>query len=431
MTNKPKRRTPLIRRLISIVAVFAVFFMSMPMAYAVDLEGSYDISFLYGSSQINTITGSQSANLSGSSNSISIASPLNGNYYAVNQIAYNNTTGLVGNIGFYLSYYFKCTNTNIVSTGITQNFKAQYTNSIGQTGVSTDISNTQFTVSDNSACSVGQRVKANYVGFEDEPITNIRITNNGNTISNAITKANANGGGSWLYCMVTSARVVSTETNEELEAMEALADAIAQQTQIMNAFYGEIIALCNSIYQRLGNLETALNLTNQYLQSIISVLNSIDSTTKDIYTLLGTQFALLISTISAESTNIQGAIADAEAKLEAYFDGAVADSGIADSGTASEDASTSIGEVNDGSAGYESSASESFATISADFSGFSGGTLSGVALATDLFSQVFNALGEYKVVYVFPLLLGVCLVIIGRISRHSGGASSRSEEKEE
>lgn len=57
---------------------------------------------------------------------------------------------------------------------------------------------------------------------------------------------------------------------------------------------------------------------------------------------------------------------------------------------------------------------------------FPSGLISGFALITGIFQDLWNSMGEYKILFVFPLTLGVVLLLIGRISKFSGGHSSRS-----
>lgn len=435
MTSKHKRRTPLIRRLTSIVAVFAIFIMSVPMASAAELEGTLSGTIIHNStstsSNMGTYTSWSGITIPSTSATKQTTAYANTKRFAsIGKFTINGAETYGGNVGVYISFYLTQTDDTWSSTDILEAFTGSYTNHMGQSGtVSVDVKG--FTPTVSGYVSRGHSISAKFVGTEELPISDLVITATGTDFANAITYSETRNNSNYLVLNFPSVRVVTTEYSAELDAMENMADAIAEQNQIMQAMYGEIIALCNAILTKCGDLETAIGITNSYCSSMLNALGDIATNTSNIYTLLGTQFALLISTIETESSNIQDTIMEAEAKLEAYLDSAVKDSGIEDSGTASEDASSAIGDLNSGSSGYESTASDSFAQISADFAGFSGGTLSGVALATDLFSQVFNALGEYKVVYTFPLLLGVCLVLIGRISRHSGGASSRKEDKEE
>lgn len=68
---------------------------------------------------------------------------------------------------------------------------------------------------------------------------------------------------------------------------------------------------------------------------------------------------------------------------------------------------------------YKDDAYDRFQELSSAFSGFDGTVGSGIGLAGTLFSRFFNALGSYKIIYTFPLLLGLAMVLIGRLGRSS------------
>lgn len=429
LTNKPIRRTPLIRRLISIVAVFAVFLMVVPMASAANLEGTSAIAVRYGtsggtlSSVPNRLTSADYTYSTTTRQNTWTTTGLASTYWGVTQIPIG-LENVESTVGVYISFFFSGNTSAFSSTGAIQPFTGQYTNDLGNTGTLPSVDIDAFTPSGFTYASQGHSIKAQFVGSAASPIGNITLIGS-NAVSTAPWYCSAAGTSHTMYLQVPSFRVVGTETSAELDAMEAVADEIAAQSQMMEAMYGEIIALCNAIYTRLGDLQTALDLTNSYCMQMVNLLRSIDSTTSNIYDLLGTQFALLISTIENESSEIQQAITDAEAKLEAYFDAA----GSGAVGTLPEDTEAIEGEADDlisDESEYESDASQQFSDILAEFNGFSGGALDGVALATDLFTRVWNTFGEWKVVYSFPLIMGLILLVIGRMSRFSGTMNSRN-----
>lgn len=81
---------------------------------------------------------------------------------------------------------------------------------------------------------------------------------------------------------------------------------------------------------------------------------------------------------------------------------------------------------------YHADAVNKFNELSATFSGFDGSVSSGISLASTLFSRVWNSMENYVIVYTFPLLLGLALVIIGRVSRvHLPGSGDRIKGKDE
>lgn len=73
---------------------------------------------------------------------------------------------------------------------------------------------------------------------------------------------------------------------------------------------------------------------------------------------------------------------------------------------------------------WTSSMSSNFDALDMDNFTFPSGLVSGFGLITGIFQDLWNAMGEYKILFVFPLTLGVALLLIGRISKFSGGQSS-------
>lgn len=121
------------------------------------------------------------------------------------------------------------------------------------------------------------------------------------------------------YTNVTSFRVVSTASNAELDALEDMASNIAAQNQILSQFYGDIVAVCNQIYQRLGDLQAAQEEANRLFSNVISLLNTTNSKIEAINMAMSTYFELLINQLKQEGIDTRTAIADAEARLEAYL----------------------------------------------------------------------------------------------------------------
>lgn len=230
-----------------------------------------------------------------------------------------------------------------------------------------------------------------------------------------------------VYASAPSVSFVSGEASD-LDALEGIADSIAAQSEIMSAMYADIMSLLNDLYKRLGDMQAVEELTNTYFAQLIPLVNSINTNTANIYSLLQTQFQLLRTLIATESDDIQAAIEKQTQDLKAYFD-AVFSGAVGDMPEKSDDLETSVGDFSSAEQDYQSNASARFDELAASFNGFSGGTLSGITLASTLFTRVWNALGEYSIVYLYPLLLGLCLLLIGRLSRLSGGQSSSEKHR--
>lgn len=118
---------------------------------------------------------------------------------------------------------------------------------------------------------------------------------------------------------VFSYRVVSAASNAELDALEGMASNIAAQNQILSQFYGDIVAVCNQIYNRLGDLQAAQEEANRLFSNVISLLNTTNGKIEAINMAMSTYFELLINQLKQEGIDTRTAISDAEARLELYL----------------------------------------------------------------------------------------------------------------
>ena len=124
---------------------------------------------------------------------------------------------------------------------------------------------------------------------------------------------------SYFHINITSFRVVSTASNAELDALESMASEIAAQSQLLSQFYGDIVAICNQIYQRLGDIQAAQEEANALFSNVIKLLNTTNGKLDAINMAMSTYFELLINQLKQEGIDTRTAIADAEARLEAYL----------------------------------------------------------------------------------------------------------------
>lgn len=337
---------------------------------------------------------------------------------------------LSGSVGVYISFYWTTNGTSTFEL-IEDNFSGSnapvlyYINNLGQEGTgSTTVS--YFTpVNDASNISTGFTVKASTVADSYAPVSQVGFKQMANYqrlhYERNVTRINL---------FIPSVAVIATASSEDLAAMEGIANSIAAQSQIMSAMYGDIMSVCNSIYSRLGDMQATAELANGYFQGILDVLNSMSTTQSNIYSLLQAQFDIIKAVIETESGDIQSAIEKQTDDLKAYFDdvlgGAVGT--LPDDNASTDDI---INETHDDEQQYHSDALNRFNELSASFSGFNGDVGSGIALAGTLFSRVWGALGNYVIVYTFPLLLGLALVIIGRLGRGMVKKSSQDRNADD
>lgn len=379
-------------------------------------------------------TGVVTKNLNVKDASIDLGTPYK---FSFRSAYFRNAQEFVGTMGIYVSFYYATSN-------IGSSFPLESTDPaasqfvVGSQGQSTKIwsyqplsgfDTFQPSMSDEF-CSRGVVLKGRVESTADYPnsIVDIQVDPDFLNDPKFYAVVQAYQGGSTSYIYYPSVQLVDAQNDAILDQMEGIANSIAQQNEILSAMYGDIMQVLNSIYARTGDLLEAQNLTNQYFSSIIPLLEAIKSTTNNIYTLLSQQFALLISTIQSESDDIQATINAAIDKMIAYLDNAFNSAVNPALPGTSQDITTNNGTVNDAESDYQSTALDRFNSISADFAGFDGSILSGVALGGSLFQRIWNVLGDYVILYTFPLTLSICLVVVGRLSRNasrSGGSKKK------
>lgn len=287
------------------------------------------------------------------------------------------------------------------------------------------------------------RVSAKATADEGFPITALSLRSAGDWgfwVSESLSNSD------YMSVYFPSVRVVGTATSAELGALEDMASEIAEQNEILNAMYGDIIEICNSIYSVTGDLLEAQNLTNQYFSQIIPVLNSMNTTTSNIYSLLQTQFSLLLAAIERESGNLQDVIIDESGNvqtvlrteseaIQAAIDQAVVDLiEYLDSvfqgavGELPSQNETTGGMIQDyGSAEGEIgiSAGDSFNSVIPESPEFDNQLIAAFSLFNSIFTTLWYGLGDFRFFYIFPLTLALVLLAIGRISKFAGAGSSK------
>lgn len=73
---------------------------------------------------------------------------------------------------------------------------------------------------------------------------------------------------------------------------------------------------------------------------------------------------------------------------------------------------------------WTGSMTENFNNLSLSDFAFPVAAVNGFSLISGIFNDLWNAMGDFRIVYVFPLTLGVVLLLIGRLSRTSVKRSS-------
>lgn len=227
-----------------------------------------------------------------------------------------------GTSSLYLSFYYYSTSTGSlqnhspVASDFSLRFRDTSTNSYSSSPVTVSLF---APATDVVSFSDGVTVKARYSNSPSSPIDSVILYNGGSDSSTpSFFLHSVSGSGSYAV-MITSFRVVSTASNAELDALEGMASEIANQSQILSQFYGDIVAVCNQIYQRLGDLQAAQEEANALFANVIKLLNTTNGKLEAINMAMSTYFELLLNQLKQEGIDIRTAIADAEARLELYL----------------------------------------------------------------------------------------------------------------
>lgn len=315
-----------------VAALVLCFALSVPALAAESvLSGNATVTFGYrqssGSSwQTKTQNGSGSPWSISSGGSNIPGSPYNVHDYnalALKSLTLSDSLVPSGGISsLYLSFYYYAT-----STASSQNhapsasdFSLRFRDTSTTSYLSSPVTVSLFApATDVVSASDGVTVKARYTNSLSSPIDSVILYNGSSDSSTPSFFFQSVGGSGFYAIMVTSFRVVSTASNAELDALEDIASNIAAQNQILSQFYGDIVAVCNQIYQRLGDLQAAQEEANALFANVIKLLNTTNGKLEAINMAMSTYFELLINQLKQEGIDTRTAIADAEARLELYL----------------------------------------------------------------------------------------------------------------
>lgn len=149
------------------------------------------------------------------------------------------------------------------------------------------------------------------------------------------------------------------------------------------------VEVFNQMLQQLKDI-------NAELDTQTKILNSIDGTTKSIYD-------ILYNALHDESANF-----DKETQQVAE----------------------KVMQQENGERYWNDKNTENFNAIGLESFSFSHGVVSALGVVGGLFEGLWDSLGDASIIFLFPLIFGVALVVIGRVSRSSGKGKSKGGDKE-
>lgn len=294
------------------------------------LSGSANLQVLYRSGvgpSWSSPQGTYSVSSGGSFNKDIVGTPSAYNVVSAGWRSLSLESSLVpadSQLGIYLSSFYYSSNAGSQSKVPSKSdFSIRYTDSSTGVGSSSPVSSVSLFEPSSSANSKsdGVTVVARLTNSVSSPVSNVSIYNGSFSADyNApawFFALTATGDG--VHLNVTSFRVVSASSSAELDALESMASNIAEQNQILSQFYGDIVAVCNQIYSRLGDLQAAQEEANALFANVIKLLNTTNGKLEAINMAMSTYFDLLINQLKQEGIDTRTAIADAELRLELYL----------------------------------------------------------------------------------------------------------------
>lgn len=159
-----------------------------------------------------------------------------------------------------------------------------------------------------------------------------------------------------------------------------------------------------------GNVQAIYSILTQLL--VVSKDIGIDTDTMvNLLTTINSNVGLLQSDVSGIYDLLKSALADESAELDKK----------------TEQAAESIMQRIDSEKYWSDKNQDNFNALNIDNFSFGDGVVSALGVVGGLFSGLWDALGDGIIVYTFPLILGVALVLVGRLARSSGKGRNKSD----
>lgn len=255
--------------------------------------------------------------------SASLTSPIKRVFCLPTRFELSSVDWFSGAIGLYVSFYSIVGDGNLSGSWVdpipTSFYKLFYIDHLGSEHFS-DLTIVNFTPAvSGSSVSPGYTIKASLLAEQATPVSSIGFSRPSSSNVYNLFNPDVDVSSLSVSFVFPSCTIVVTSSSDELAALENMADSIAQQNQILSQFYGDVIQVCNQIYARLGDLQAAQQECNALFSQVINLLNTTNGKLSAINQAMSSYFELLINQLKQEGIDTRTAIADAEARLEAYL----------------------------------------------------------------------------------------------------------------
>ena len=183
------------------------------------------------------------------------------------------------------------------------------------------------------------------------------------------------------YVVYSPDQSIVNQVNAILDEVRTVNGNLTSSLSVLN----EILVQCQGIKADTASIKSVLNL-------IRTRLVAIQGTVDDIYALLKDSLATESQALDQKSQNVAGQIMQ-RVDSEQYW----------------SDKNT-----------------ENFNALDMGNWTFGDGVVGALPTVGNLFKSIWDSIGEATLIFVFPLMLGIALVIVGRLSRTSGKGSKKS-----
>lgn len=165
---------------------------------------------------------------------------------------------------------------------------------------------------------------------------------------------------------------------------------------VLNTDNAEILSYLDQIITHLANIDTDIDIVIQLLQSCVNYLNKILVNTDNIANHVSGIYDLLKNALAEESTEVS---------------------------KESQKVGVQIMMQTDAESYWKDKNTENFNALNIGNFSFDNGLMSALSAVGKWFSNLWDALGPVTIIFIFPLILGISLVVVGRVSRSAGKGS--------
>lgn len=165
---------------------------------------------------------------------------------------------------------------------------------------------------------------------------------------------------------------------------------------VVNTDNAEILSYLDQIVQHLANIDADLDTVIQLLKSCVDYINKILVNTDNIAKDVAGIYDLLKNALAEESADVS---------------------------QESQKVGDQIMMQTDGEMYWKDKNTENFNALDIGNFSFDNGLMSALRAVGKWFSNLWDALGPVTIIFTFPLVLGISLVVVGRVSRSAGKGS--------